>query len=555
MHPALWKLLWFDLRGSWRGLIKFRRSWRQLLLFLLMLVFIGLFVGSQLFSARSGATSGMEGRFGSAMPFWTAIYLIATWLTASADRGLVMRPAEIHFIVAGPFSTRDMITLNLIRLAYRAAVSAIVLSLISLAYSRNLLAAFIGLWLLITVSLLVGMVVSLSSRRAHGVGIQLARRGLTALVLSVLVMLIVQSMGRVRDSGAEVTVPNIAAAAIQSPIGQIVLPPVGWMFAPLTAKSLWPEVITMLPTRLLVVGVLVLLVYVLGGEYREAATARTDLSVTRRQQALRSGLSSGGGWMRRITLPQFGRLAGIGPIAWMQMVHSIRILPRFLAFTVAIIAVVIVIPMMVDQRQLQGWSGVLWMAGLNTYADFLLLLQLPVGFLGPPAQRVVLKSLPIPAWAVVIGQLAGPLIPLAAIHGLVLGLFLYLLPWATLDVIQTSLAMLPVAWVLTANINLLAAWNIIKPRALQQRDALAAGRAMASVWIFFVMLLPAIFGGAMGATLAVAVWPPTLAAYLAGASAGVMFASIFYVALLTYSFSRWQPAAGELGEQEQEHDR
>ena len=31
-----------------------------------------------------------------------------------------MRPAEIHFIVAGPFPQRDIITLNLVRLAYRA---------------------------------------------------------------------------------------------------------------------------------------------------------------------------------------------------------------------------------------------------------------------------------------------------------------------------------------------------------------------------------------------------------------------------------------------------
>ncbi len=554
MHAALWKLLWFDFRGSFRGLSKIRRSWRQLLLFILMLVFIGLFVVSQWLGGPQDTTSGMGGRFGSAMPFWAALYLIATWLTASADRGLVMRPAEIHFIVAGPFATRDMITLNLIRLAYRAAISAIVLALISLAYTRDVLAAFVGLWLLISVSLLVGMIVSLSSRKIHGAWIHRARRGLTVVVLVVLMTMILQAMELVRDRGEDVTVPNIAAAGIQSPIGQILLPPIAWMFAPLTANSFWPIVVQMLPARLLVVSVLVMFVYVLGGEYREATTARTDLSITRRQNALRSGLSSGGGWTRRITLPQFGRLAGVGSIAWMQMVHSVRILPRFLAFTVAIIAVVIVIPMMVDRRHLQGWSGVLWMAGLNTYADFLLLLQLPVGFLGPPAQRVVLKSLPISVWAVVLGQLAGPVIPLAAMHVLVLGLFLYLLPTATVDVIYTSLAMIPVAWVLTANINLLAVWNIIKPRALQQRDALAAGRAMASVWIFFIMLVPAMAGGVVGSTLAAYLFGLTLAAYLAGAAVGIMLASVLYVALLTYTFSRWQPAAGEIGEQEKEHE-
>ena len=301
-------------------------------------------------------------------------------------------------------------------------------------------------------------------------------------------------------------------------------------------------------------AVLVALVYLLGGDYLEASTARTDLSVARRQSSLRSGITGSSGWTRRIALPQFARLFGIGPIAWMQMVHSIRILPRFLVFTVAIVCVVIVIPMTVDHQQLQGWSGVLWMFGLNSYADFLLLLQLPVGFLGPPAQRAMLKSLPIANWAIVLGQLAGPFIPLALMHLLVMVLFLFLLPSSAIAVLQTSLALIPVGWVLTANINLLGAWNIIKPRALQQRDALAAGRAMASVWIFFMMLLPAIFGGTAGATLAISVVGPTLSSYLFGASAGVLVTSLLYVWLLTYSFARWQPTAAELGAEEKEHD-
>ncbi len=556
MHPALWKLLWFDIRGSFRALFQVRHSWRKLLLLLLMLVFIGLFVASQLFGGSQSnlSESGAGGRFGSAMPFWAALYLITTWLTSSADRGLVMRPAEIHFIVAGPFPNRDIITLNLVRLAYRGAVSAIVLALLSMAFMRSFPSALIGLWLLISVSLLVGMVVSLSSRRIHNPIIHRLRRFGTVVALAILVMIIMQSMQLIRGSGEEVTVPNIAAASLQTPLGQFVLPPIAWMFAPLTNNEFWPMTVLMLPARFLIVAALVGLIYFLGGDYFEASTARTDLSVARRQSSLRSGSTGSSGWTRRITLPQFAHLFGIGPIAWMQMLHSIRILPRFLAFTVAIVSVVIVVPMTVDRQQLQGWSGVLWMFGLNAYADFLLLLQLPVGFLGPPAQRAMLKSLPVSNWAIVIGQLAGPLIPLALMHLLVMVLFLFLLPSSAIDVLQVSLALIPVGWVLTANINLLGAWNIIKPRALQQRDALAAGRAMASVWIFFMMLLPAIVGGTVGAVLAISLFGPTLTSYLGGASVAVLLTSVLYVWLLTYSFARWQPSPTELGAEEKEHD-
>ena len=556
MHPALWKLLWFDLRGSFRGLLQVRRSWRKLLLLLMMLAFVGLFIATQWVGSASGeiSASGAGGRFGDAMPFWAALYLIATWLTSSADRGLVMRPAEIHFIVAGPFPQRDIITLNLVRLAYRAAISSLVLALMGIAFMRNFPSALVGLWLLISVSLLVGMVVSLSSRRAHGPMIHRARRIGTVVALAILITMIMQSMEVIRSHDEAVTVPKIAAAALQTPLGQFVLPPLKWMFAPLSSSVFWPDTVLMLPGRLVVIAVLVGLIYLLGGDYLEASTTRTDLSVARRQSSLRSGIAGSSGWTRRLTLPQFGRWFGIGPIARMQMLHSIRILPRFLVFTVAIVSVVIVIPMTVDRQQLQGWSGVVWMFGLNSYADFLLLLQLPVGFLGPPGQRAMLKSLPIPNWAIVIGQLAGPFIPLMLMHLLVLALFLVLLPGSAVELIQTALALIPVAWVLTANINLLGAWNIIKPRALQQRDALAAGRAMASVWIFFLMLTPAIVGGAAGAMFAVALFGPTLTNYLGGASVGVMLTSVLYVWLLAYSFSRWQPSAAELGAEEKEHD-
>ncbi len=555
MHPALWKLLWFDIRGSFRGLLQLRRNWRKLLLLALMLVFVGLFVASQVLGANNRmADSGAGGRFGSAMPFWAALYLLTTWLTSSADRGLVMRPAEIHFLVAGPFPQRDIITLNLVRLAYRAGISALVLALLSMAFVHSFPSALLGLWLLISVSLLVGMIVALSSRRVHSPVIHRLRRTGTVVALSILVLMITQSMQLIRASDEPVTVPNIAAAALETPLGQVVLLPMAWMFAPLTNNEFWPTTVTMLPMRFLVIALLVSLIYLLGGDYLEATTARTDLSVERRQSSLRSGSTGTSGWTRRVTLPQFSRLLGIGPIAWMQMLHSIRILPRFLVFTIAIVSVVIVIPMTVDKQQLQGWAGMWWMFGLNAYADFLLLLQLPVGFLGPPAQRAMLKSLPIANWAIVMGQLAGPFIPLALMHALVLTLFLFLLPGSAWEVIETSLALIPVGWVLTANINLLGAWNIIKPRALQQRDALAAGRAMASVWIFFMMLIPAIISGTVGSVLTTTILGPSLTSYLFGASSGVMLSSVLYVALLAYSFARWQPSPSELGAEEKEHE-
>ena len=194
MHAALWKLLWLDFRGSFRSISNMRRNWRQLILFVLMLVFVGGFVAVRVLNPTDSSAS----RFGPAMPFWSLIYLLATWLTASADRGLVMRPAEIHFIAGGPFRDRDVITLNLIRLAFRALISATVLSLLAMAYVSSYPSALLGMWMLIAMSLLVGMIASLSARKKHGAFVKRIRRVFNVIAIATLLTLIMQSMQAIR---------------------------------------------------------------------------------------------------------------------------------------------------------------------------------------------------------------------------------------------------------------------------------------------------------------------------------------------------------------------
>lgn len=555
MHSALWRLLWLEFRGSLRQLFRVRRTWRQWLLILMLFLFVGLFVGSQLYSGRAWQSAGGPSqavRFGAGMPFWALLYLLASWLTAAADRGLVMRPAEIHFLISGPFTTREILTLNLVRLAYRSLMSAAVLAIVGFAYMPCFPAALVGLWLLIVVSLLVGMLVSLSARRATQVLVKNVRRLLSLAAIGLLICLVAQSIQIAGAKAGNYLFSTIAICAEQTSIGKIVLPPVAWMFDPLRAESFWPTVPMQLVTRLAVVLLLAFGVLVVGGGFGEAATERTERAQARRQAALRSGVSGSGGVSKNLRLPALGYFGGVGPVAWVQMVQSLRLLPRFILYTSAIVGVVLVVPVVMDRERLEGVTGLGWLAGLTAYADFLLLLQLPLGFLGPPAQREVFKVLPIASWRIVVGKLAGPLLPLLANHLLTLTLFLSIIPGQSWEILQTAFALLPLAFVQVAIINLLGLWNVIRPRALQQRDALAAGRAMLSVWLFSLMLIPVSILAVAGSLLSGAIFGPYLTAYLIGAAAGLMLAAAVLVMLLARGFDRWQPKAGEVRDEEQE---
>lgn len=145
MHSALWLLLKLDLNGSLRSFGKVLRSWKRLGLLLLM---VGLF-GLMLYARSLQPDQAGSSRFGAGMPFWAFVYLAASWLAASADRGLVMRPAEVHFLFGGPFRSREIITLHLIRLFIRSFFSALVLSLVAAIYMPSFACGLIGLWLLL----------------------------------------------------------------------------------------------------------------------------------------------------------------------------------------------------------------------------------------------------------------------------------------------------------------------------------------------------------------------------------------------------------------------
>ena len=183
-----------------------------------------------------------------------------------------MRPAEIHFLAGGPFPDRDIITLNLVRLAFRSFISALVLSLLAMAYVPSYPSALVGIWMLIGVSLLVGMIASLSSRSAQRQLVQRVRRVFNVLAMATLITILAQSFQVVRAADVSPNISAIAAAAAETQLGRYVLPPLAWMFQPMSASSFFGETIVLLPARLGVIGLLVSSVYLLGGRFLEPAT-------------------------------------------------------------------------------------------------------------------------------------------------------------------------------------------------------------------------------------------------------------------------------------------
>jgi hypothetical protein len=383
------------------------------------------------------------------------------------------------------------------------------------------------------------MIVSLMARSVHGEAPKTIRRVLTVVVVALILLQISQSVQLLQQKGLALQISQIAAMAPNTMVGQYVLPPVEWLFRPMASKDFISESVPLLIVRLPILLLLIGTVYLLGADFGEASAARTDQAILRRESAMRSGSAAGTSKLaRRLVLPApRWRFGGIAAIGWWQTVNLLRILPRYLAFTAVVLGIMIVLPAMVDKRSMSGINGVAWLSGLSLYGDFLLL--------------------PIANWRIVVGQLVGPFVPVLVIHSMTTFVFAVAFPIPWLYLLCTVVALLPAALVIAANLNTLGIWGVIQPRALQQRDILAAGRAMASVWLFGIMLLPAIFlavSFGMIAEIVLGRWLPEWCGLILGCGLGCLIASAGYIYLIARTFDRWQPSMADRGDQEREHD-
>ncbi len=111
---------------------------------------------------------------------------------------------------------------------------------------------------------------------------RMVRRVLTIAVVVSTLSMIAQSVDLLRQQGLTPQISAIAATAPETSVGQYVLPALQWMFKPLSASSFIDDCLPQLPARVLVVASLVLLIYLLGGDFSEASATRTDQAIARR---------------------------------------------------------------------------------------------------------------------------------------------------------------------------------------------------------------------------------------------------------------------------------
>jgi hypothetical protein len=420
MHRALWLLLWLRVRGWARRLVRNAATLRGALLLVVGVLFFGcIFLNPLLIyfitppQDQAGYIAGMR-RFG---PLGLFAYCVLTLLFSTGERAITFTPAEIDFLFPAPLGRRQLLGYKIVVMFLTCLVTGLFFAVYLLSHGAWFVAAYAGAVLVCFFLMLFGMAVGLVANTLGAQAHNRARRLVLLLLLALLLLAVLHAGGGLLGPNPDETLTRVE----QTPVLLVVLEPLRWFIETLTAGRLWPDFLQYFALSAAVDLALVVLVFVLDVQYLEASAAASAKIYAQIQRARSGGVFAamrGAGGTAQFSLPGLPWWGGVGPLAWRQLTTAVRSLRGLLLF-LGIFAVGMLVPLALGlaqdkpEHRLLGQGLAYGLLGMS-------LLTLPAmitfDFRGDVDRLDVLKSLPVAAWRLVLGQLAVPVLLLTLIQ-------------------------------------------------------------------------------------------------------------------------------------------
>jgi hypothetical protein len=525
VNRALWLLIGLQLR-AWPRF--FYRSLATVKGALLAIVGAGVFIpwlAAMLYLPRGPGVPPEQVRlYGPAL---LLVYCLVNVLLHNGERAVYFTPSEVNFLFTGPFGRRSLLLYKIASTLLIGLPTILVMVAFLRVYAQWLPAALVGLVLMFAFMQLFLMSLNLI---ATTFGARLFTRSRKVLV-GVVVVLGVAMLFQAGLIPPRQSAKDLFGEIANTPAWKAVSLPLSWFFDAFLATRWWPDLAVSsalaLGVNLALVGVLM----ALDANYLEAAAATSARVYARLKRLRRAGLAGDGpgGALVRLSLPALPYWGGIGPNLWRQMIMAMRGMGRLLA-VLAIIGVLIVLPL-VDA----GERVVAELTGILLWLTILLTALVPFDFRGDVDRIALLKTLPIPAWRLAVGQLLTPVLLLSVVHWLVLLVVLPFTPKSASWGLVLAAYPLPFNFLLFAIENLLFLLFPTRLVATSPGDFQAIGRNMLFLLAKVVVLTMVGFAAAIPGGIT---WALTenLAASLAAAWPVVALSGIALVPFVAMAF-------------------
>ncbi len=415
MNRALWLLMKLRLRGWGRRMARGVQTVRGAILTaffgLMMLMWLGSLLVNAVIAQRVPGTTASPEHVERFAPLVLLLYCVAVLASSGNQSPLQFTLPEVQFLFSGPFSRRQVLTYKLLSQFLLTLPVSLFLSLavrnIAGMYVAGLVAAVLVFSFLQLYATAVAMIASTLDEWVYS-------RARRIVFYAILVAIIAAAIFGWRASGAADNSIETLKRIEQSDIVQYGLLPLRWFARTLTSTSFDEHFLINAGLSLGVNLVLLALVYGLDAQYLEAAAASAERRYARIEKLRRGGLASlatakPGNVRYRIPNPPW--LGGAGPIFWRQLISAFRS-RRVLGLLIFVTLMSSIGPIVATLSNQKSMDEALpyTVAGMGLFMSIMLSHTLAFDFRSDVDRMEVLKSLPIPAWRIVVGQLLTPVI-------------------------------------------------------------------------------------------------------------------------------------------------
>jgi len=348
-------------------------------------------------------------------------YSLVVILVSSSGKAVSFTPAEVNFLFSGPFSRRGLLVYKIITSLALSSLSAGFMMFLLHAYTRLIVAGFLGLVLAAAFLHLLSMAVSLAVITLEAHAYNRHRKFALGALFGAALLIVLQATGEAFPQSAG----EFLTRAEESPVLHLILEPLSWYARAFAAPRVWPDLVHWSLMALAVNGVLAVAVIGFDTHYLEAASIAGERVYARLQRIRSAGstvqlFAPVKGVFSLPSLPWWG---GLGPIAWRQLLAAIRSVKGLLLY-LCFCGAVLLWPFLFEKAS-RGITNLLgeMTPAIVIMATLFISSIIAFDFRADIDRIDVLKSMPIPPYGLAFGQLVTPVI-LATIFQLFLVAFL-----------------------------------------------------------------------------------------------------------------------------------
>ena len=339
-------------------------------------------------------------------------------VTSGGEKAVVFTPAEVDFLFPGPFTRRQLLAYKVGKSLAGLFFSSLLMSVVLLKYAAAWPIAWMGLFLAMLFMQLFSMAITLIAQSAGERAYSLTRKIILGIIIFIVAVVVLPQL----KGGGRFAFFEMARSLRSSSVGRVAMAPLE-VFGRLFVASDSLGALLYGAAALGINGLLLLVVFYLDADYLEAAANKSQVVYERMQRMRRGGLSAfaAPGKKGRWVIPRLPHLRGAGPIAWRQATTALRN-SRGLLFVLVILALAVgpVLSTAAHSQQgdqdgrSQSVSGAV--IGAMAWMTLIVGAWLRFDFRGDLDLIDHLKSLPVSAQALSIGQLLTPTLMMTACH-------------------------------------------------------------------------------------------------------------------------------------------